>query len=176
MTGDKVSYWDKFKLHHPTFPKVTVQVVKYRGRNAAAKSKLPRPRADHCAILSLQLRGPCSCLLNSESNGLKRLLQKWEAASHQYHLVKKQTALGNTMAILYLNDWEAEKSLNPTIIWHNSQENEEASDECKWSIRQQTFLLEMANGIRDLRFTSESRFQRGFSIARLLSEIHQVKV
>lgn len=104
VTGDKVSQGDKFKLHHPTFPKVTVQVLKYRGRNAAAKSKLPRPRADHCAILSLQLRGPCSCLLNSERNGLKRLLQKWEAASHQYHLVKKQTALGNTMAILYLND------------------------------------------------------------------------
>lgn len=34
----------------------------------------------------------------------------------------------------------------------------------------------MANGIRDLRFTSESRVQRGFSIARMLSQIHQVKV
>lgn len=100
--------------------KVTVQVLKYRGRNAAAKSKLPRPRADHCAILSLQLKGPCSCL-NSERNGLKRLLQKWEAGQSPVSCAKTNS-LGNTMVILYLNDWEAEKSANPTIIRHDYQE------------------------------------------------------
>lgn len=42
----------------PQLPTGTVQLLQRRGRNAAERSRFPRPKADHCAILSLQLNGP----------------------------------------------------------------------------------------------------------------------